>query len=177
MQRESGWSVRGNGLVPVIKQKMDEFDMLLEILISRNVKKILEIGTFNGLSARMMAEATNGMVVTVDPNCMKFENPKIISICGYSQNQNVIDKVSLHAPFDFIFIDGDHRRSLEDFDIYRQFLNSSGMIGFHDINPNCNFATCPVVPVWNNFKKSYHCQEIISKSDLKSGYGIGIIYL
>jgi len=159
------------------KQKDDEFNELLEILVARNVKNILEIGTFTGRSARDMAQATGGMVVTVDPNCIEFEDPNIISICGISQSEKVIDAVSKLGPFDFILIDGDHRRSFEDFEIYKEFLNNSGLVGFHDINPLWDITTFEVIPVWEKLKEFHQFQEIISTTDLRPGYGIGLIFI
>lgn len=158
----------------LIKQKMDEFNALLALITNKT--SILEIGTFDGETAILFSDNGRRKVVTVDPYANPALPDDIILVHGFSQNEKTIEQVSQYAPFDFIFIDGDHRRADLDFQIYEQFLAPGGMVAFHDINPNANFATYPVVPVWEELKKKYRNFEIISDIDNRTGYGIGVIF-
>ena len=159
-----------------MKQKLDEFNTLIQIITSYNVKKTLEIGTFDGESALAFYNATKGQVITVDPWAKIPPSQNVILLSGFAQAPGVINATRNFGPYDFIFIDGDHRRAMGDFVIYSKMLKRGGIIAFHDINPNCNFATCPVVPVWEELKTKYRSLEIISKTDLSKGYGIGVLF-
>lgn len=160
-----------------MKQKLDEFNSLLQIITSYNVKKTLEIGTFDGESALAFYNTTKGQVVTIDPWAKIPPSKNVILVSGFAQAPGTINAARSYGPYDFLFIDGDHRRPLQDFEIYSKMVKRGGIIAFHDINPNCNFATCPVVPVWNELKTQYRSLELISQTNLAKGYGIGVLFV
>lgn len=160
-----------------MKQKLDEFNQLLDIITNLGVTNMLEIGTYDGESAMAFSTVVHGTVLTVDPYARVKLPGNVKLISGFSQSPKTINQVAPYGPFKFIFVDGDHRRAAEDFAIYRHLMAPGGIMAFHDINPDCNFSTCPVIPVWDELKKEFSTYEIISKIDLRSGYGIGLVYL
>ncbi len=54
-------------------------------------------------------------------------------ICD-SHKQTTLDNVAALGPYDFLYIDGDHRRwgVQMDIEMYRPLVNKGGMIAFHD---------------------------------------------
>lgn len=159
-----------------MKQKLDEFSRMLEIIEARGVRSTLEIGSFDGESARVFSKVTNGRVVMVDPFLHDSFPENMVLINGFSQSGATLEKVAEYGPYDFIFIDGDHNRPLEDFDLYLQFLAPNGMMGIHDINPHSNIFTFKVPAAWDYLKQRYKTIDIISSSDLSPGYGIGLVF-
>jgi len=131
----------------------DELCCLLAIAKSVEAKKILEIGTWDGNTTVNLAEATNGMVVTVDlppdeqhasgiPNMTERQQlgrqirghpcePRIRQVYGDSTR---LDWKSLGPPFDLVFIDGAHHYEFvaSDTQNARACVSQGGAIVWHD---------------------------------------------
>jgi predicted O-methyltransferase YrrM len=97
---------------------------------------------------------------------------------GDSRSSEILALVSAYLPYDFIFIDGNHKRKVleRDFKNYWPMLNKGGLMAFHDIaydldNPHC----LEVGRWWNDIKASgrYKTDEIIEKRGFR---GIGVIH-
>lgn len=60
-----------------------------------------------------------------------------------SHRPETLDAVAALGPYDFLFIDGDHRRiGIEkDIEMYMPLINSGGIIAFHDWNHMGNYPT------------------------------------
>lgn len=107
-----------------------------------NYKEILEIGTFMGVSAMHLADATrNGHVTTVEIGKDFYEMAKRnIEKNGYSDRVEVIhadaNKVLEILPsgkkFDFISIDGDKGKYCDLFKMFLPFLSDNGLIMVDD---------------------------------------------
>merc|ERR1711974_444668 len=108
--------------------------MLLKI---SGAKRILEIGTFTGYSAVMMAEALpeDGEVITLEMN-LKYQKiaqnhfdksqagHKVTMIRGNAQNTIK----ELNGTFDLVYLDGDKLRYSFYFEQVMPFLNSGVLI-------------------------------------------------
>ena len=111
--------------------------------------KILEIGTFRGLSAVVMAQArTDVEIITIDPHIGMPEIPQLYSnpfiVETNLKKYNVSDRVFHKAipskdyfpkeEFDLLFIDGD--QSFEgvchDYYKFEPYVKKGGFILFHD---------------------------------------------
>ena len=131
--------------------------------------EILEIGTFRGWSAILMAKVrTDAYIITVDPHVGIPEDElssssdevnsnlrkegvetRVLHVKQYSQHYSP----PLFAGFDLIFIDGDHSFDgvKHDFEKFFPFVKGTGIILFHDygnekgVTEFCNtlkFRTC-----------------------------------
>lgn len=96
-------------------------------------------------------------------------------LLGDSTDDDIIHKVSDHAPFDAILIDGDHR--LEG--VRKDWLNYGGMaplVAFHDIVPGAvhkHFGPVEVPQFWAELKGDYqHWEFIQTKTDRPMGIGV-----
>lgn len=111
---------------------------LLKMIIKiSGTKRVLEIGTFTGYSAIMMAEALpeDGKVVTLEMN-LKYQNiaqnhfdlspvgNKVSMICGNAQN--TIKELS--GTFDLVYLDGDKLRYSFYYEQVLPLLPSGGLI-------------------------------------------------
>lgn len=122
-----------------------EFEVALTInsLIKMvEAKKILEIGTYRGITTLFMAEAIqdlNGEVITIDIKNYaetNFEKSTFKNLIRYKigNSQKILSKSNMN--FDLIFIDADHSEQgvFKDFNITKKYLNDDGIIIFHDSN-------------------------------------------
>jgi predicted O-methyltransferase YrrM len=125
---------------------------------NREEAQILEIGTYYGLTAAVIAEAApKANIITLNPlewevqdaryALHRYENVSVI--CRHSW-----DYLEMLAPewmLDMVFIDGDHKRVRLDLPWWNR-VKEGGLILFHDYTPLGNPRHCPpVYEVVNEF--------------------------
>lgn len=147
------------------EQIKGEAEWLFALLAERKPRSILEIGTKHGETLQRMAQccAPGACLYSIDENAWDRTNADKIRAMGHraeqflgnSRSVEAIQWAAERAPFDFIFIDGDHSKlGVEsDWCNYRGF---SKLIGFHDINGD----GCEVRPLWESIKAQYKTREI-----------------
>ena len=111
---------------------------LLKIIVKiSNAKRILEIGTFTGYSALLMAEALpdDGEVITLEMN-LKYQKlaqkhfdrftagKKVTMVCGNAQETIK----ELPGKFDLVYLDGDKLRYTYYYEAALPLLKSGGLI-------------------------------------------------
>lgn len=120
---------------------------LLKAVVGFESKRILEIGSYRGTTARLMAQNTGPdtkiFALDCDPNHGEVyrntpEEAKITRIVGDSSLENM----QTHAPYDFIFVDGDHSRkgAFRDSMAAIEVLSDDGVIFWHDYHNNNYFV-------------------------------------
>jgi predicted O-methyltransferase YrrM len=126
---------------------------LRRLLLERRPARILEVGSFLGLSARWILEVTRpwGATLTaVDPNVAhrgfarpldaarrlnrEFLPSRLEFVERRFGPEAAAEDPRLKRPFDFVFIDGDHRYEAvrSDFETASALLSPGGTITFHD---------------------------------------------
>lgn len=125
-----------------IEQKPEEFEQLITLLDSQKRKKYaLEIGSnFGGTSVALCHLYEKVIAIDIkyhenfDRIKSEFDNFDYIIMDSKSNNLLKILK-NMNIEFDFIFIDGDHSYEgvKSDYERFKQFCNTDGLIGFHDI--------------------------------------------
>lgn len=177
-------------------QEKEEFEDFLGFIREKNIKSYLEIGvargdTFHEVVSQM---PNNSKAVAIDlPDCCWGFSDSIIHIeralndlssIGYeifcrfddSRNTNSIELARVNAPFDLIFIDGNHsyKGVKADFENYGQM---GKFIAFHDIvdcmRSNRKGEKIEVPLFWQELKQEYPHKEFIVDG---SNMGIGIIW-
>ncbi len=110
------------------------------IIKTSNIKKILEIGTFTGLSALTMSLAmpSDGKLITLDKNeeTNKVANEffkmakqeKKIEIINNKALDNLNAFKKKNYKFDLVFIDADKENYINYYDISLDLINSNGLI-------------------------------------------------
>ena len=125
----------------------DDTLAVIKAVVGYQSKKILEIGSYKGTTALLMAENTGPdtriFTLDIDPDHGSAyrgtpEEKKITRIIGDSSLENA----SKHAPYDFIFIDGDHSRhgAYRDSLVALEVLSDDGVIFWHDYQNNDYFV-------------------------------------
>lgn len=175
-----------------LPQHPAELEWMLERV--KGATSLLEVGSsFGGTLKRLASVMPKGsLIVSVDLPCdetPKFLNPgptlqetcrqigilggRVELFVGDSHAPEVVQAVSDLAPFDFVFIDGDHT-----YEGVKQDWENYGPLGhivaFHDIG-----AALPQVHrFWNELKASgeYRTEECVSQPGPDGSFGIGIVY-
>lgn len=176
-------------------QRENELLELLAILRERNVQSYLEIGlergiTFHAIASQMakgsrcvgvdkpMDALTTGGPETISQVCTHLaERGKVpITLWGDSSQPGLVSAVQNLGPYDFILIDGDHTLEGVSRD-WQNFGPHGKMVAFHDIATDWEEG-CKVNVLWEELKKQHDSLELFgAPSDVKSGMGIGILFL
>jgi len=181
-------------------QIKSEITKLLEILRSRNINSVLEIGTATGGSIFLFSEVVNdkARLVTVDMHSKLFgygypswripiyksfpRGKQIINLIrGDSHTAETLKDVKMALvgeKVDFLFIDGDHSYEgvKKDFEMYGPLVKSGGVVAFHDIVDGPEAFVGGVPRFWKEIKNNYKHDELVENWK-QGGLGIGILYL
>jgi predicted O-methyltransferase YrrM len=179
-------------------QIKSEIKALIEFLQEKNLKYILEIGTYMGSTLFLFSQivAKDSIIISVDlpggsygRGYPKWRIPiyksfpllrnKLFLIRKDSHKLSTLNKVQKilkHNKLDFLFIDGDHTYSgvRKDFVFYSQLVKENGIIAFHDIVIHPPESNCHVNKMWCEIKDKYKSVEFVEDWNQKGG-GIGVI--
>lgn len=111
---------------------------------------ILELGTAQGFSAAVMAEAApDARIITLNPDNNEATSARYN--LRYYPNVTVVEALSWdylkmwRGPgFDVIFVDGDHKRVRQDLPWWDHLLPGGAFL-FHDYSPEGTYRECPPV--------------------------------
>ena len=112
--------------------------------------EILEIGTYWGFSAVVMAQAAPmAHITTLNPTRWEWEEAtanlspwkNVSCVCEHSWGY--FDSRNWKQP-DMIFVDGDHKRIDRDL-VWWDWLMPGGLMLFHDYSPSGSKRQCPAV--------------------------------
>ena len=123
-----------------IQQDKEELWQLVEKLQEINPQKMLEIGNACG-GTTLVFQAFVPEVYSLDIKPIEGHIPlnyfpDVKFLVGDTHLQETLDMVNDYAPFDCVFIDGDHSTEgvKMDFEMYSPLVRKGGIVGFHDYN-------------------------------------------
>jgi len=164
-----------------IWQYPEELVDLLLFLDGKDVQSFLNIGTFNGLTFKLMADYLN-----------RKRNVRCVSLDLYNHSPQTDPKYEYvfgqkimefdRSGFDFVFIDGDHSYDFVVKD-WLSVRDTAKIVAFHDIaddfiaeDPICKGG---VKRLWNELKSSFDTVEFLKESDegIKKIMGIGVVII
>ncbi len=166
-----------------------ELDWLYTLYCHHRPQVVCEIGTFWGGTLRewLRPSAWRATVVSIDLPQPGAYNPerwqawakhsghRLICLAGDSASAAVLEQARECAPFDWLFIDGDHGYDSvrRDWENYRGMVRPGGIIAFHDINERPDYG---VAALWREIQRQgYVTQEINAQAP--GLCGIGVVYL
>jgi predicted O-methyltransferase YrrM len=179
-------------------QDRAEFLELVDLIAARDLKNVLEIGTFRGGTLFVFARLSqpHAILISVDlPGSVfgtlfrKIQEPlfkrftrgeqRLLLLREDSHADQTRSKVALalKGPLDFLFIDGDHTYEgvTLDFQMYSPLVGKGGMVVFHDIVERSQ-SDYGVTRFWNETKARFKHREIYS-SDSSKAMGIGVLWM
>ncbi len=123
-----------------IQQDKEELWELVEHLKELKPQKILEIGNACG-GTTLVWQAIAPEVYSLDMKPLEGHIPRnyflnVTFIVGDAHKQETLEEVKAFAPYDFLFIDGDHCTEgvKQDYEMYSPLVRAGGLVGFHDYN-------------------------------------------
>jgi predicted O-methyltransferase YrrM len=138
--------------VPPLKREVAPYQAatLYDLAKRYDGGRILEIGTAWGYSAAMMARAApKAQIITLNPNVEEvkiakknldsYKNVTVETLKSWQYLQEYKG-----APFDLIFVDGDHKRVRADLPFW-EHVAAGGIFFFHDYSPDGTPRACPPV--------------------------------
>lgn len=162
--------------LPRASQEDAELAWLLEAAAVWDPRSILEIGVARGgLTSRLCRAFPEAAVAAIDP-ALPAWHPDLGMVRwlpGSSSDPAVIERASAWAPFDLVFIDGDHSYEAvrSDWETYWPLTRTA--LCFHDIVDGPETAGVP--RLWREIKaRPFIVREIVA--DWKQGWaGIGVV--
>ena len=178
-----------------------EIEYLFEIVKTDQPKVICEIGSYKGGTLFLFSQAapSDALIISIDiqyPIARKLSHKhlvkkgqKLVCIEGDTQDPKTISRVTTvlnGRNIDFLFIDGDHSLFgvMNDYVRFSPLVKKSGVIAFHDINPDMFMKTgmksafyVGGVPIfWDFLTKSGAKFETVVEDFEQDGFGIGIVH-
>lgn len=167
-------------------QKPRELAELLRLLDHPPAMRVLEIGGMYGGTVWAWRQIAASLIVVVDKFVLEGRMERatdvpFILIEGDSHSPETRARVEPHAPFDFLFIDGDHSYEgvRNDFLMYAPWVNEGGIIALHDVSVEQPARVQPqhdVAPWWNQVREYYDHREIYDATGDRWG-GIGVLFV
>ena len=173
-----------------------EFCELLKMFEELSLERALEIGVFVGGSLyQWIKRMKKGMVVALDApgrswgmphsdsqeewlNWGKIYGIRVFPVLADSHDPYTVSIVHNFAPFDFMFIDGDHSYEgvRADWINYRHMIRKGGIMAFHDILPDPSDQGIEVWRLWQEIAGTgkYETRELLSYEG-QQVKGIGVI--
>ena len=175
-----------------VHQNFFEFRDWLLLLEQLQPTTLLEIGTYRWGTAEMTLAAIPSIkrLVTVDIVDRLAERPEILAkyggrlafVHGDTRQPDMWERVhkefySEDMPIDAAFIDGDHdyRPTMFDFSECTRLVKAGGVIGIHDVNPQCGPLGSVVVfqELMKEFPNKSHMIDCSAEKGPWDNYGIG----
>lgn len=158
-------------------QHKEEFLWLLQLIIMRKYKSVLEIGSYKGGSARGFLEV--GCIVTCIDNNPTAELVRLTkhTFCSLITADSKELDYPQNVYHDVLLIDGDHSYvgCESDFRKFKGRVVPGGAIIFHDINPKDENNKYGSSVFWNEIKHQYQYEEKIVHPETWGG--IGVLYV
>lgn len=181
-------------------QRPLELAALVEAVIGKQPRAVLEIGTFAGGTLRCWCQCAtdDAILVSVDmpggPGGGGYDPERANVIRGFARagQELVLIEGDSHAAetrtrvkealrgrkLDFLFIDGDHTYEgvKADFEDYRRLVRRGGLIAFHDIAAYPEVPECQVERFWReDIRGTYDAREEFIFDGEYLGCGIGLM--
>lgn len=160
-------------------QHKEEFLWLLTLILEKEYKTVLEIGSYKGGTALGFLEI-GCEVACVD----KDPHPDLITnLRGHDYYLHKIDSTHVlrlsygmldAIAWEVLYIDGghDYETCKADFENYKDMVRNGGIIVIHDINPTDGKNTYGSSTFWNEIKEHYKHEEKIVDPNTWGGFGL-----
>lgn len=171
-----------------VLQNPHELKWMRNIYRKQNPPRVLEIGCWDGGTLReWLTQSTPSLVVAVDlehRNRGAYEDwrqpeTELVLVTGRSQSPAAIRAMQAHAPYDWVFIDGDHGEHAvrADRDTCLPLVREGGTLVFHDICPGAEDTECGPRVVFDDLRdRGYRVREYIKDPQKWPWtHGVGVV--
>lgn len=166
-----------------------ELERLVAVVERLAPESVLEIGAWHGGTLWHWLQIADSVAVVDDGMRRQGDwygwaqdaDTDLALIQSYSQEPEAVERAAEHAPYDLLFIDGDHSYASvrADWDNYGPMVAEGGVVAFHDILPRSGYG---VSQLWGELKAADGSRWMeICQNEVLAGNegrcGIGLLYL
>lgn len=171
-------------------QVQSEIDPVIKIYRKHKPKRVLEIGSWDGGTLKLWIENADAgtTIVAVD---MEHRNAaaytewqrsevKLVTFTGDSHSPDMHEAIRSCAPYDWVFVDGDHSDYgvRADVAITKPLIRENGVLVLHDITPSVHQDTYPPGVLCDELEKQgYRVERFEDPKREGWSHGLGVIYL
>ena len=178
------------GLLMEVLQVTSELEPMVALYKERKPKRVLEIGCWDGGTLKeWLTRGTPEVVVAVDLehrnrdqySQWRHADTSLYVYAGESQKTEQIASMWMHAPYDWVFIDGDHGAwgVSTDVETCLPMIREGGLLLLHDIQGGSNHED--IYPPRIEFEKlsasGYQTWEWVDPASMSWAHGIGVVQL
>ena len=173
-----------------VLQIPEELEPMLDLYRERKPKRVLEIGCWDGGTLKhWLTEHTPELVVAVDlehrnrEHYDEWRSPKtdLWVYTGQSQDAPQVEAMRSHAPYDWVFIDGDHGDWGVSVDVETclPLVREGGLMLLHDIEAGTDFGGDMYAPRKELLKlaEDRETWEYVVPERQPWAHGIGVVQL
>ncbi len=173
-----------------VLQVQSELDQMVELYAKVKPKRVLEIGCWDGGTLKeWMTAHTPDVLVAVDfdhrnrDQYPEWLHPDTNFHCyaGDSQSDPVIESMRSHAPYDWVFIDGDHGDAAVAADVQTclPLVRKGGLLLMHDVRAGSDYGDDygPRKVLRNLANQGFLTWEWVDPAPSLSAHGIGVVQL
>ena len=173
-----------------VLQIPSELARMLDLYRERKPKRVLEIGVWDGGTLKeWLTQTTPEVVVAVDLDHKnrqaylewRHENTSLYWYAGISQEPEQIKSIEAHAPYDWVFIDGDHGAWGVGIDVQTclPLVSDGGLMLLHDIDGGTHYEGdyAPRLEFERLAGLGYETWEYVDPEGVPWAHGIGVVQL
>jgi len=163
-----------------------ELDQMRDLYRERNPKRVLEIGSWDGGTLREWLAGEPDLVVAIDDNHRNesaYEDwlvpgTELILGKGLSQSLEMVELMEEFAPYDWVFIDGDHDAGAVALDVLNCKRLTEGVLALHDIVPGDGLPTTGPQIAFNKLRRKHKTTKFVADPGAWPwAHGIGVVFL
>lgn len=165
-----------------------ELDAMVKLYKERKPKRVLEIGCWDGGTLReWLTQGSPEFVLAIDlehRNAEAYadwvgEETELRTVVGDSSEERQVREMLCSAPFDWVFIDGDHTDAGVRADVTNtlKLISPGGLMLLHDITPPAGTSTVPPRVVWQELARDYKAWAYEFDEPAPWTRGIGVVEL
>lgn len=168
-------------------QVESELEPMMRLYRERCPSRVLEIGCWDGGTLReWLLHGTPKLVVAVDLEhrnraaYAEWRKPKtrLVLHTGESQSASATAVIAQHAPYDWVFVDGDHGEWSVTADVTNclPHIRKGGLLLLHDIVGKDNNAYAPG-QLLESLAVDYETWTYVDPEAMPWAHGIGVVQL
>lgn len=169
---------------PFALQHPTELARLVELYRRWRPKSVLEVGTYLGgtLYEWVVGARAGARIVSVDREDVSrrvaewsdLVRVDLRVVRGDSHDPDVVGQVAELGPYEWVFLDADHREEAvrADWSTYSTMTTPGAVVALHDVAPSSD-RTIEVDRLWAELVAEYRTVEYVEPG----GFGIGVVFM
>jgi len=173
-----------------VLQVASELEQMMALHARKKPRRLLEIGCWDGGTLRewLTNARPKSTIVAVDlehRNRAAYDewrkpDTNLILGTGSSQSDEMIALMQAHAPYDWVFVDGDHENWAvrSDVNVTLPLVKPGGVLLLHDITPPAGMDTYPPGEILGEFgTNGYVTEKYADLEPAPWARGIGVVHV